>query len=156
MSEKADKENLEKWLNRKSVRIDTVAEPNDNNSIKIFESKIFDYELKDKKHDLSSLNVDSILRNEASIKDEVASTLKKFEKDKKYRKKSAQSLYCGGPILSIKACPQNTSDRLEVVAIVTLADEITWKHDLSIPSYVQFWKYDGNKLRFSFCYCTLW
>lgn len=120
-----------------------------SSAIKIFQSHTFDYKLETKNHECTSFFVDALIRNKRLQKNQkVKESLLAIQSDQSSRKRTAQALFCGGPILAIKACPQRAADGLEVVAIVTVADEFKWEHSLDIPNYIQFWKFDGDDLRF--------
>uniref|UniRef100_A0A914P2I6 Uncharacterized protein n=1 Tax=Panagrolaimus davidi TaxID=227884 RepID=A0A914P2I6_9BILA len=157
-----DSENLTKWLERSSVKFAfrTDFSPKKKHTlsiqdsppptlkpettIPIFDSKSFEFSLGKPKHDMNSLLVDAMTKSPKLISNKnVFEALDEISKSAESRKQKIQAFFCGGPILSIKPALLCTSDGYQVVAVTTAADEATWQHQPGMPSYIQFWKFNG-------------
>lgn len=154
-------ENLMKWLDRSSVKLavrsdytkkskHTVAvkvppplKLKPETSLSIFTSKSFNLTLGKPNHEMNSYLVDAMMASPKLIANKkVYDVLTEISAAKNSRNQRIQAFFCGGPILAIKSAPLRASDGSEVVAITTVADEVTWEHEPGMASYIQFWKYN--------------
>lgn len=94
---------------------------------------------------MNSLLVDAMMKSpKLVLNSKVKEALDEISKSEEARKQKVQAFFCGGPILSMKPAPLRTTDGYQIVAVTTVANEITWMHEPGTPSYIQFWKFSDS------------